>query len=185
MQDGIGRGSARARAPFHLFEALKSCAPLLQRFGGHQVAAGFEVAEENIPALREAFCAYAERTLSDDDLLPTLAVDAWVELSDITTGFVRQAEALEPFGMGNPMPVFAACDVTVQHACRRGQDGSHLSLTLRNGAGLRPLPAIWFRHGDLFERIPTGSRVDVAFTVGLNSWQGLTNAQLVVKDIML
>ena len=63
VQDGIGRGSARAAAPFHLWKALESCKHLLHRFGGHQVAAGFEVAEENIPALREAFRACAEHTL--------------------------------------------------------------------------------------------------------------------------
>ena len=92
---------------------------------------------------------------SEDDLLPTLAVDAWVELSDVTTGFARQVETLEPFGMGNPMPVFAACDVVVQQACRRGQDGSHLSLTLRSAPGARPISAIWFRHGEPARAPPT------------------------------
>lgn len=184
VQDGVGKGSARARAPFHLWEALEHCSSLLHRFGGHRVAAGFELDEAYIPALREALCAYADRTLTDDDLLPTLAIDAWVELNDITTGFARQVESLEPFGMGNPVPVFAASDVLVQHSCRRGQEGCHLSLSLRLDAGARPIPAIWFRRGELIEQIPPGSRVDVAFTVGLNTWQGITNAQLVVKDVL-
>ena len=183
IQDGIGRGSARARAPFHLWEALNSCKGLLHRFGGHRVAAGFELAEEQIPALREALCAYAARTLSDDDLLPTLDVDTWVNLADITTAFARQVEGLAPFGMGNPVPVFAAADVVVRQTNLRGQDGSHLSLTLRGAPGARPVPAIWFRHGDLQQRLPAGCAVDVAFAVNLNCWQGLTNVQLVVKDI--
>jgi len=183
VQDGIGRGSARAAMPFHLFNELQHCTSLLTRFGGHQAAAGFEVAEENIPALREAFRACAERTLSDDDLLPALTVDGWIELTDVTTAFARQVETLEPFGMGNPVPVFAACDVVVQQSCCRGQDGSHLSLTLRSAPGTRPISAIWFRRGEFIERLQPGARVDIAFTVGLNTWQGLTNAQLVVKDI--
>jgi len=183
VQDGIGRGSARARAPFHLWEALANCSHLLHRFGGHRVAAGFELDEANIPALREALCAYAAQTLSDDDLLPSVTVDAWVDPAEVTTGFARQVESLEPFGMGNPVPVFAASDVQVLQSCRRGQEGCHLSLSLRGAPGTRPLSAIWFRHGELLERLTPGTRVDVAFTVGLNCWQGITNVQLVVKDI--
>ena len=184
VQDGIGKGSARARAPFHLWEALEECTPLLRRFGGHRVAAGFEVAEEQIPALRAALRAIAERTISEDDLLPLIAVDSWVELADITTGFVREVEQLAPFGMGNPTPIFAVSDVEVQSCIRRGQDGSHLSLTLRSGPGARPLSAIWFRHGALHPRIPVGARIDAAFTADLNTWQGITTAQLVIKDVM-
>ncbi len=185
VQDGIGRGSARAAAPFHLWEALESCKQFLTRFGGHQAAAGFEVEEEHIPALREAFLACAAQTLHDEDLLPSLTIDAWVELRDVTTGFARQVATLEPFGMGNPTPVFAACDVVVQQACRRGQDGSHLSLTLRSELGARPLSAIWFRRGEYLAHLSSGTRIDVAFTAGLNTWQGVTNVQLVVKDIMV
>ena len=184
VQDGIGRGSARARAPFHLWEALESCSSLLTRFGGHRVAAGFEVEEANIPALREALCAVADRTLSDEDLLPSLDIDAWIDLEDVTTGFARDVEALAPFGMGNPTPVFAAANVLVQQCCRRGQDGSHLSLSLRSGPGARPISAIWFRHGDYGDNLHPGDRVDIAFTASLNTWQGITSAQLVVKDIM-
>ena len=185
VQDGVGKGSARARAPFHLWEALEECAGLLNRFGGHRVAAGFELDAANIPALREALLAVGECTLTDEDLCPSLNIDAWLDINDITTGFARQVKALEPFGMGNPTPVFAASDVTVQHAARRGQDGSHLSLSLRTQMGERPLAAMWFRHGDLFDRITPGARVDVAFTVELEVWQGITSAKLFVKDILV
>lgn len=184
VQDGVGKGSARARAPFHLWEALESCSRLLDRFGGHRVAAGFEVAEANIDSLRDALCAVADRMLSDDDLLPVLEIDARVDLADVTTAFARDVEALAPFGMGNPTPVFAASDVQVQQCSRRGQDGSHFSLSLRSGAGARPIPAIWFRHGEQGDGIRPGDRIDAAFTVGLNTWQGITSAQLVIKDIM-
>ena len=183
VQDGIGKGSARARAPFHLWEALGQCAHLLNRFGGHRVAAGFEVNEANIPALRQELLAIGERTLTADDLCPQLAIDAWLDIRDVTTAFARQVKALEPFGMGNPAPVFAISDAVVQHTVRRGQDGQHLALTLRTQMGERPLSAIWFRHGDLFDRLTAGARVDVAFTVDLDVWQGITSAKLFIKDI--
>lgn len=183
VQDGIGKGSARARTPFHLWEALEESAALLRRFGGHRVAAGFEVEAAQIPALRDALRTTAERTLNADDLLPLIEVDSWLELTDITTGFAREVERLAPFGMGNPTPTFAVADVEVQSCVRRGQEGNHLSLTLRSGPGSRPVPAIWFRHGDLYPHLPAGTRIDAAFTAGLNTWQGITTAQLVIKDI--
>ena len=183
VQDGIGKGSGRARAPFHLWEALEQCSGLLTRFGGHRVAAGFEVEERNIESLREALCAIGDRVLSDDDLLPSLTVDALLDLTEVTTEFARQTQALEPFGMGNPTPVFAAFDVGVQHCSLRGADGAHLSLALRTSSGNRTIPAIWFRHGAFADRIHPGEHIDIAFTVELNTWQGVTSAQLVVKDV--
>ncbi|MHB9130096.1 MAG: single-stranded-DNA-specific exonuclease RecJ [Armatimonadota bacterium] len=185
VQDGVGKGSARARAPFHLWEALDECKHLLHRFGGHRVAAGFELDEANIPTLRDALCGVADRTMTEEDLLPTLHVDAWVELSEITTAFGRQMEALSPFGMGNPTPVFAAADVVVQQCIRRGQDGSHLAISFSPVPGSRAISGMWFRHGDMVEKLHTGDRVDVAFTVDLNCWQGITTARLMVKDIMV
>ena len=116
---------------------------------------------------------------------PRLDIDAWLDLAEVTTGFARQVEALEPFGMGNPTPVFAASDVLVQQCCRRGQDGSHLSLSLRTQPRRRaPSPPSGSATASCCERLHPGDRVDVAFTVGLNCWQGITSAQLVVKDIM-
>lgn len=183
VQDGKGKGSARARAPFHLWEALERCSSLLLRFGGHRVAAGFELEEANIPALHEALLAIGEETLTAEDLLPALDIEGWLELADVTTVLARQVETLAPFGMGNPTPVFAVADVVVQQLRRLGAEGQHLSLSLRTGPGTRPLNAIWFRHGELAERLQPGDRISAAFTIGLNTWQGITSAQLVLKDI--
>lgn len=183
VQDGIGKGSARARAPFHLWEALNEVSPLLVRFGGHRVAAGFEIAETQIPALQQALCTIGDRVLSADDMVPTLDIEAWIDLSDITTTLAREVETLAPFGMGNTMPIFATTDALVQQCCQRGQDHSHLSLSLRSGPGARTISAIWFRHGALAAQVSPGDRVDVAFTIGVNCWQGITSAQLIVKDV--
>jgi single-stranded-DNA-specific exonuclease len=183
VQDGVGKGSARARAPFHLWEALERCQTLLTRFGGHRVAAGFEVTEENIPALRDALQAIGDETLTDDDLCPTVPVDALLELSEVTTLFARDVEGLAPFGVGNPTPVFAASDVRVVQCVRRGQDSSHLSLTLR-GEGGRAMNAMWFRKGELEAQLRPGTVVDIAFTVELRHWQGMPTPRLVIKDIL-
>ncbi|HOS43036.1 MAG TPA: DHHA1 domain-containing protein, partial [Armatimonadota bacterium] len=184
VQDGVGRGSARARAPFHLWEALARCEALLTRFGGHRVAAGFEVAEAQIPALRAALLAIGDELLTDDDLRPTVPLDGLLELDDITVLFAREVERLAPFGIGNPTPVFAASDVRVVQCAGRGQDQAHLSLALRAGNG-RAVNAMWFRQGAHAAALPPGAVVDIAFTVELRTWQGMPTPRLVIKDIMV
>lgn len=184
IQGDSGKGSARACAPFHLWEALAECAPQLVRFGGHRVAAGFEVKTDNIDVFRTALNAVAVRTLTDDDLLPSLHIDAWVELPEITIPFIHQVDALAPFGMGNPTPIFAATDLVVRQVCRRGAEGHHLYMALSTGPTGPSIGGIWFRHGDCAEHIHPGARVDAAFTVAVNSWQGVSSPQLVIKDIM-
>ena len=183
VQEGIGKGSARARAPFHLWEALEECHGLLVRFGGHRVAAGFEVAADNIPALQAALGAIGDRVLSADDLLPALAIDALLDLPEVTTDLARQLQTLEPFGLGNPTPVFAATDAIIQSCSACGQDGAHLRLAVRPPSGTRPVSGIWFRHGELAQRLHPGDRIDIAFNLSLNTWQGVTSAQLMVKDV--
>jgi single-stranded-DNA-specific exonuclease len=183
VQNGVGKGSARARAPFHLWEALNQCTHLLHRFGGHRVAAGFELEAAQIPALRAALNVIGERTMSDEDLAPLVEIDSWLELKEVTTNFAREIDALAPFGMGNPTPVFAATEILVQKCFRCGPDGAHASLRVQDGPGGRLLPAIWFRRGELIDGLRPGAHVDLAFTVGLNTYQGVTTAQLVLKDI--
>ncbi len=184
VQDGVGKGSARARAPFHLWEALERCQAHLTRFGGHRVAAGFEVPEANIPALRAALNAIGDEVLSDDDLQPAVHIDGVLELDDITTAFTRDVEEMAPFGMGNPTPVFAVSDVRVVQCATRGADSSHLSLTLRAGGAGRPINAMWFRNGDHAPALTPGTVVDIAFTVELRVWQGMATPRLVIKDIL-
>lgn len=185
LQDGVGKGSARARSPFHLWQALNTCSPLLRHFGGHQAAAGFEVAADKVAELRAALIRLADEQLTAEDLQPQMNIDCWLDIEDITTGFVRDVQSLAPFGMGNPTPVFAVADVLLKQCVRRGKEGNHISLSLASSPGGRTIPAIWFRQGDHFPRLQQGARLNVAFNVDLNTWQGVTSAQLIVKDVMI
>ncbi len=183
LENGIGKGSARARDPFHLWEALDECSKLLNRFGGHRVAAGFEIKEKNINKLREELDKIGHRTLSDEELLPRINIDGWAELCDVTTNFANQVEKMQPFGMGNPEPIFAIENAIIDSVSARGSEGQHLNLMLRVNQVGRCVSAIWFNAGEYTSKLRSGDKVDVAGTISLNIYMGTTTAQLKVKDI--
>ena len=108
VEDGVGQGSGRSIANFHLLNALTDCESVFERFGGHAAAAGFTLERDRIDELTERFEAYARRTLQPQDLVPLLRVDAEVDLDQMDWPVYEQLKRMEPFGMGNPTPVFVA-----------------------------------------------------------------------------
>jgi len=171
------RGSARSINEFNIVAALDVCRDLLIRHGGHAMAAGFTVRNENLPALRERLREIAARTLSLSDLTPTLAVDAEAPLSEMTWTLYKSLEQLAPFGYGNREPTFVSRNVLVRDARVVGNE--HLKLLLSDG--LAVWDAIAFRQAAWMERLP--ARVDVAYQLDARTWNGETRLQLNVKDI--
>ena len=113
-RDGdTAHGSGRSIAPFHLLNALESCSALFSRYGGHSHAVGFSLASSNVPDLRAHLDAYARGRLTLADFEPTLRYDADLPLEQVTPEFFRLLKRLEPFGVGNPEPVFAARHVRI------------------------------------------------------------------------
>jgi single-stranded-DNA-specific exonuclease len=102
------QGSGRSIEAFHLLDALESCAPLFTRFGGHAFAAGFALPVERIPELRQSLDQRARAMLTIDDLQPVITYDGDLDLNDVTPQLFRELQRMEPFGMGNPEPKFAA-----------------------------------------------------------------------------
>jgi single-stranded-DNA-specific exonuclease len=180
VQGDIAKGSGRSRRPFHLVDALQSFAPLMLKFGGHEFAAGASMDPAKLPAFKEAFAARAAG-LTEDDLRPELSIDLECQLRDLDAKAMGQIESLEPFGLKNPRPVFAAYGLRLMPGSRPvGGEGEHLKLDLEQG-GTR-LGGIAFRQG---KRLPelSGGKVDVAFSLSWNEWQGSRSLQLDVKDI--
>ncbi len=181
VQDGIAKGSGRSRRPFHLVDALQSFAPLMKKFGGHEFAAGASVDPANLPAFRAAFAQRAAM-LSEADLRPELDIDLVAKFSALDAKAMRQIEALEPFGMKNPRPVFAAYGVRMLPGCRAvGGQGEHLKLDLEQN-GTR-MGGIAFRQGPRLAELKGAASIDVAFSLGWNEWQGTKSLQLEVKDL--
>lgn len=176
----IARGSARSIAGFDVAKALAACADLLVRHGGHARAAGFTLGASNLEALQNRLEAIATEVIRDEDLEPTLEIDAEISLHRYDDSLYQLVERLEPCGFGNPSPLFLARQLEVVSARTVGREPpGHLKLRLR--AGNRVWDAIWFHHGDPCREL--SRRVDVVFAVGLNAWNGTATTQLKIRDL--
>ena len=181
VHDGVGKGSCRSIENCNIYEALKSAEDLLIQFGGHRQAAGFSIAVENIPALRERLTAYCEEHLSSEDYVPIVDIDALLETEEITVELVDQIETLEPYGMGNSTPVFALPKVTVRDVYLMGQQKNHCKILLDTEGA--PLDAIAWQGEAYHREIFPNQTVKMAVTLQKNEWQGRISPQLVIQDV--
>ncbi len=180
MGETYSRGSARSIPGFHVTEALEQVADLLLQFGGHAAAAGFTVETARLPELQRRLQAVARARLGAGDLERVLLADAVVPLRSLSWDVYHAMARLEPFGYGNPQPVLVSTQVKVASARAVGPLGQHLKLVLEDETGLL-WDAIAFRQGEWLERLPR--RVDVAYTLERNEWNGRVGLQLVVQDL--
>jgi single-stranded-DNA-specific exonuclease len=181
IEDGVGVGSGRSIKSFHLLDGLTSVGDLFQRFGGHAQAAGFAIAKEHIPELTRRFEVYAHEVLTAADLEPVLRVDAAVNLADVDWPLYEQMIQLEPFGMGNPTPVFGACGARLLTAPRILQE-KHLKLRVE--AGPRAMDALGWGWAARTPRLEPGQQLDLAFTLEKNNYQDMASLQLIIKDLV-
>lgn len=181
LQDGKGKGSCRSFAGFNLFAALEHCAPLLEGFGGHELAAGFTIREENIPAFAQAMNDYVRAATGGEEMVSVLDIDAEVEDPGLLTlEGAESLDLLEPYGAGNPKPVFSLSGCLITALSEVG-GGRHLKLKL--AAGGRSFDAIFFSATAAQAGVTVGDRVDVAFTPQVNEYRGWRTVQLQVCDL--
>jgi len=186
-EDATARGSCRSIEGFHIFEALHAARHHLIRCGGHQAAAGFDVAPENIEPLRETLREIAGRTLDEDLLQPRVRVDAEIDLPSLDFRVARELELLEPFGHGNHQPVFVARGMEVREQFRiaskivNGPD--HLKLKIRHPRQRFGLEAVFWRAWARAEECGPQSLLDACFTVELCQFNGYLNLQLNLVDL--
>jgi single-stranded-DNA-specific exonuclease len=178
-------GSGRSIRGFHLLQALESCRDLFTRFGGHAHAVGLGLPCERIPQLRASLDRYARGVLTPEDLIPTLDYDADVTLSDLSPQLYDSVQQLQPFGMGNPEPVFAARGLNVALPPRIIKD-KHLKLHLaQNGNSRgRSWQAMAWRMADRVATDPlvVGDTLDVAFTLEQNNHPDFGGLEMRVCD---
>ncbi len=185
LSDAECRGSARSVPGFHLAEALAACRELLVRFGGHEQAAGFTVRRECIPALRSRLERLAEEALGPEIVSPPLEYDAVLSASylrpDVVPVVWRLVRALEPFGHGNPDPVFVTRRVKLYDWRLIGAEQQHLRCTLAVDGGL--VEAVGWGMAGLAGSLPRGGLVDVMYTFDENEWNGEKRVRLRLVDV--
>ena len=181
LQNGMGKGSCRSYGGFNLFAALESCADLLVDFGGHELAAGFNIREADIPAFRRRMNHVVCDYRNGEAPVPSLAVDVTIQRpEEITLDEMEQLGRLEPYGSGNDRPVFALMGAKVESLQNVGQN-RHLKLRLSKG--LCHFDAIFFSSTAAECGVAPGMRVDAAFHLQLNDFRGVSSVQLQLVDL--
>ena len=161
-ENGHASGSGRSIAGFHLLNALDSMPELFAKYGGHSHAAGLTLPAHAITEFRERFNNYASSCLTADHLRPAITIDALATIPELNDQLFAGLETLEPFGHGNPAPVFAAMDTEVVGPVTFMKE-KHIKVPLRQGSR-----TFWFKGFNFSERagqLPLGARVDVAFSL--------------------
>ncbi len=182
VDDGIGKGSGRSMEGFNLFEALTDSAHLLDKFGGHELAAGLTIQQKNICEFKSRLLAYADTHIKPEDLMPVLQIDCAITPAYITQSAVEGLAALEPFGLKNPQPVFSMENMYVEDITPISSD-RHVRLTLsRDGISYT---AMLFGTGAGGCGFAQGNYVDIAFHLEVNEYRGRQSVQLVLEDIRL
>jgi len=171
------RGSARSIPEFNITAALGECADLLQRYGGHAMAAGLTLETARLEELRERLQAIAGERLREVELMPSLQIDAVCPLSDASWETVRALDELRPFGQGHAVPTCLSRNVLVRDARVVGE--RHLRLAVSDGRAT--WEAIAFRQAEALPDLP--SRIDLAYNLEVNRWNGEARIQLIVQDL--
>ena len=179
VEGDLSRGSGRGIPAVNLVEALGACADLLERYGGHRMAAGLTIRTAALPEFATRFEETIARTTQHEDFQPMIVVDAVLDLDGVSMDLLEELESLEPHGPGNPRPVFVAESVGVVSS--RVVGSNHLKLSLASSRSGRVLDAIGFR---MAERKPQiGAKVDVLFSPEINRWEGREQIQLSLRGI--
>jgi len=180
--EDIGKGSGRSIKGMNLVDALSSCSSLLEKYGGHELAAGLSIKRENLPAFREQLNAYARECLQETDRQPVIEAECELIAEDITMSLAEELYCLEPYGVSNPTPLFYLEKVPMADMQLVG-GGKHIRMTLR--VGKNNVTAMCFRKTAADLDLYPGDVLDVIFTLDINEFQGNRTLQTIVKDVRL
>ena len=178
IKDGIGKGSCRSIPGFNLFEALGNCQQHLLQFGGHAMAAGLTVAENQIDAFREALSKETLRQMEPEQFIPSFNIDMEISPGDMTMSMVEELSLLEPCGMANESPLFACKGLRGVNGELKGTDANHLKFSVADKGHL--VEAIAFNMPEMLNKV-NQSRFDMVYAVGINEWRDMRNLQCVVR----
>ena len=182
--NGFVTGSARSIAGFDLYEAIESCADLLENFGGHVYAAGLTLKEENLPEFARRMSAFVADKITSEMLTPVIEIDSKLDFSQITPKFFRILKQFQPFGPGNGNPLFVTENVYDAGSGRKvGAGGVHMRLDLmQESQPYHQIAAIAFNMADYYDYIKSGNPLDVCYSIVENFYRGSSSIQLRVRD---
>ncbi len=178
-ENGVLKGSGRSIKGFNLFEALLSCENILESFGGHEMAAGLKLKVDNINDLREKLNSYA-KSVHPDNFVSCVTIDMILDLDDIKFENIDAIKSLEPFGIGNPTPIFGLEDISLISKQYVGSGEKHIKLQFTKNNMY--YEGILFNYGKEYMD-KNWENVDIAFNMDENNWMGKRTIQFIIKDM--
>lgn len=179
-EDDLGKGSGRSIPGFDLYEALTECKESINRFGGHAMAVGINVKKDKLEEFKEKL-EQISKEKNIEEIVPILKIDAQISLDEINKEIVNSLRKLEPFGEENKNPLFVFKNLKID-SIRALSEGKHLKLTLKDNKNI--VNAIGFNLGDFANEYRIGDKIDVVGNLEINSFNGVDNIQINIKDLM-
>ena len=179
-EGGNGKGSGRSIPGFDLYEALTECKEEIDRFGGHSMAVGLTVSKEKFEEFKKQFEKIAEEK-HIEEIVPILKIDSQIDLDEINKEMIESLKQLEPFGEENKTPLFLFKNLKID-SIRALTEGKHLKLTVKANKNI--VNAIGFNLGELVNLYKIGDKIDIVGNLEINSFNGVDNIQINIKDIM-
>ncbi len=182
--NGFATGSGRSVQGFDVYKAIESCRDLLENFGGHTYAVGLTMKEENVEEFQRRFEKYVSENISQEQCLPQIDIDAYIDFKEITPKFFRLLKEFNPFGPENMKPVFVTRR-TFDYGTSRlvGKEQEHLKLELIDSKSECIMNGIAFGQSEFNDYIKALNPVDICYTIEENTFNGNTTIQLMIKDI--
>jgi single-stranded-DNA-specific exonuclease len=180
MADKLCKGSCRSIKNFHILEALLECKHLLEQFGGHSHAAGLVISKDKIKDFQELINQIAKEKIALEDLYPSLDIDIETELKDLDEELINQLEELEPFGQGNPEPLFYTRNLKLKS---EPEVVSRDTIRFWVSDGEVTYKAVGFNMGSFKDDVLASDHFDLVYTPTLDNWYEPAGIQLAIKDI--
>jgi single-stranded-DNA-specific exonuclease len=175
-------GAARSIEGFDITAAFAEMSDILIKYGGHNQAAGLTIKVGNIPEFTRRLRQFADKKIAPEMLVPELLIDCEIQPADISLDLIKELNLLEPYGQGNPYPIFCLRKVRVLEVSRVGADEGHLKLKISKG-GNASIAAMGWGLGHIAEDLMPDSIVDLVVQLEVNTWQDKQTVQLIISDI--
>ena len=179
-EDGTMKGSCRSIKGLHMHEALSALSDHILQFGGHEMAAGLSLAKGAYAAFKTAFLDYCRAHLTDEDYIPKISVELEMAPAELSFSLIEELSCLEPYGIGNPKPLFGCRAIRAAEARAMGREKDHLCFEV--GTKARPVCAIMWHQGKLAD-IVNAEPIDIVYTPSINEWNGKKSIQCMVEDL--
>lgn len=180
--NGLYTGSARSIKGFNIYNAISSCAELVEQYGGHKYAAGLTVKKNNIHKFISKFENVVCRTIDKEILMPIIDINMQLKFSELSSSFLKILKQMGPFGPENHEPIFITKNVKIDDMPKKvGKDNTHLKLSLIHENC--SFEAIGFNMANVFNKIIMHKKFDIVYQIKENNWNGLNSIQLLLKDI--